>query len=155
MREIERKFLVENNDWKLNINQSKEIKQAYINNMHGSKCSIRVRVEGEDANINIKSLELGTSRDEYEYTIPLQDALKMIEDFSLGSVEKTRHLVIHDGFTFEVDQFEKENDGLVVAEIELPSETTEFNKPTWLGQEVTNNKRYFNVNLKDNPYNKW
>ena len=152
--EIERKFLVKNDNWKSDISHSTKIRQGYLAPL--SKSSVRVRIEGDAANINIKSATLGISRTEYEYTIPMNDAHEMLNNLcEQPQINKTRHFIPMDNHTWEIDEFYDDNDGLTVAEIELNSEDEQFNKPEWLGEEVTEDKRYYNVNLIKHPYKDW
>lgn len=157
-REIERKFLVKNLDWQALATQQTHLAQGYLNdiNQAGSKSSIRIRIEGEQANINIKSLEIGMSRDEYEYPIDLDEAKKILKTLCVGPViEKIRYLVPNELYTWEIDVFLGDNEGLIVAEIELDSEDASFQMPDWLGAEVTEFKRYYNISLSQRPYQTW
>ena len=153
MIEIERKFLLKNDDYK-RFSQGIIIKQGYI-------CSendrvVRVRIYGEKAFITIKNATIGFSRDEFEYEIPFDDAEKMLKCVCQQPIiEKLRYKVEFEGFLWEVDEFLGENEGLVVAEIELEKEDQEFLKPDWIAQEVTNDVRYYNANLFKNPYKEW
>lgn len=157
--EIERKFLLKNNGWKKQVVSSTQFKQGYLNDTEEkdkAKSSVRVRIEGEKANINIKSMTLSVSRQEYEYAIPVKDAEKMLNDLCIKPlVEKTRHIVLYEGHKWEIDVFEGENKGLIVAEIELADETEIFKKPDWLGEEVSEQEQYYNVCLVKNPYSTW
>ncbi|MBE0493915.1 MAG: CYTH domain-containing protein [Thiomicrospira sp.] len=157
-REIERKFLLANETWRQAVKPPTRFLQGYLNQIEesSSKSSVRVRIEGEVANLNIKSLEIGLSRDEYEYPIPLADAEKMLKKLSVGPViEKNRYLVEYDGMTWEVDEFFGDNAGLVVAEVELESETQSFSLPAWAGAEVTHDVKYYNISLSKHPYKEW
>lgn len=157
-REIERKFLVKNHDWKLLAKQSTHMAQGYLNDIQqpGSKSSIRIRLEGDDATINIKSLEIGLSRDEYEYSVDADDAGKMLKTLAVGPViEKVRYLVDVGQHTWEIDEFLGDNDGLIVAEVELVSEDDVPELPEWIGHEVTNIVRYYNISLTQKPYTTW
>ena len=152
--EIERKFLVKNDNWKAGISHIVSIRQGYLAPL--SRSSVRVRIEGDTANINIKSATLGIRRTEYEYTIPMNDALEMLEQLSeQPQINKTRHHVPVNQHTWEIDEFYDDNDGLTVAEIELTSEDEDFIKPEWLGEEVSEDTRYYNVNLIKHPYKNW
>ncbi len=153
--EIERKFLVTSNSWKDEVSKSRYYKQGYLANMEGG-ASVRVRIAGEKANLNIKSMTLGVRRQEYEYEIPLADAQKMLNDLCAGPViEKTRFFVKHKDHTWEIDVFDGDNDGLVVAEIELSDEDEAFALPSWAGKEVSDDQRYYNVCLAQHPYKEW
>ncbi len=157
-REIERKFLLKNNDWKELAHKKTHLVQAYLNNIshQDSKSSIRIRIEGKRANVNIKSLEIGISRDEYEYEINLADASKMIASLAVGPIiEKYRYLVNYENFLWEVDEFLGDNEGLVVAEVELESEDDIPDLPSWVSKEVTKHKRYYNISLSQKPFKQW
>lgn len=149
--EIERKFLVVNADWKLG--EGVRIWQGYLN--HDKNRTVRVRVAGEEAYITVKGLTKGASRAEFEYQIPKMDAEQM-RSLCIGPViEKIRRIVIHEGSTWEVDEFLGDNEGLFVAEIELRSEDEIFQRPAWLGKEVTFESMYFNSNLARRPHKHW
>jgi adenylate cyclase len=153
-REIERKFLVINDGWRASIRASARYRQGYLANT--GRCSVRVRTEGDKAFINIKSATLGVSRIEFEYPVPVEDAEHMLAHFCGGHIiEKQRFFVEHEGHTWEVDVFEAENRGLVVAELELESEDADFALPSWAGAEVSNDHRYYNVYLAGHPYSQW
>ncbi len=157
-REIERKFLVVGDSWKRQAYRRCHFAQGYLNNAANpeNKCSIRVRIEGDEARLNIKSMEIGISRDEYEYAIPVADAERMLRTLVIGPVlEKVRHWVAHEGFVWEVDEFLGDNAGLVVAEVELPDEQVMPPLPDWVGREVTHEPRYYNVALVRRPYRDW
>jgi len=151
--EIERKFLVNNDSWMKESSLSYKIQQGYLT----SNPSIRVRIYDEKtAKLTIKSAEPGTTRIEYEYDIPLADAIGMMESLPLvGIIDKTRHLVIRDGVTWEIDVFHKDSDGLVIAEVELSSEHQAIADTEWLGVEVTHDKRYYNNDIALTPYCEW
>ncbi len=157
-REIERKFLLKNDDWKAQAHQKTHFAQGYLNDIFkgGAKSSIRVRIEGNKANMNIKSLEIGLSRDEYEYNIPLEEGQKILATLAVGPViEKVRYLVKVGQHTWEIDEFLGNNLGLTVAEVELASEQDTIEMPSWAGQEVTNITRYYNVSLSEHPFKCW
>jgi adenylate cyclase len=126
--------------------------QAYLG---GERCSIRVRIEGEEAFLNLKSRDLGTRRLEFEYPVPLEEAEHMLAAFGGQQVAKTRHFVERGGHTWEIDEFSGDNAGLVVAEIELAAEDEAFERPDWIGAEVTMDPRYYNVNLARTPFRDW
>lgn len=152
--EIERKFLLRNDDWRAEADTGTRMRQGYF--AGPQRASIRVRIEGESANLNIKSAELGIRRLEFEYPVPLAEAEQMLDSLCEGPlVEKTRYRLVHAGFTWEVDVFAGDNAGLVVAEIELPAEDSVFEKPDWLGDEVSADPRYYNVSLVTHPYCDW
>lgn len=157
-REIERKFLVQNDGWREAVSKSIRFKQGYLNEIYTdhAKSSVRVRIEGDQANINIKSLEIGLSRDEFEYPIPLADAEHLLDKLAIGPlIEKNRHFVEIAGKVWEIDEFFGDNAGLIVAEIELEDEQESFAMPAWAGQEITPDLRYYNVSLSQNPYKNW
>ncbi len=152
--EIERKFLVTNDNWKQHTTGSLRMVQGYLGGNDHS--SIRIRVTGERADINIKAKVIGAQRREYEYEIPLIAAQEMLQDLcDKPLIEKTRHLLRFGQHTWEIDEFVGENAGLVVAEVELASEDEEFEHPDWLGQEVTEDVRYYNICLVNHPYSHW
>lgn len=153
-QEIERKFLVKG-DFKSEAFKATRITQGYLCSV--PERTVRVRVKGDKGFITIKGIgnESGASRFEWEKEIPVaevQDLLKLCEP---GIIDKTRYLVKAGEFTFEVDEFYGENEGLTVAEVELPDENAVFERPEWLGEEVTGDKRYYNSMLMKNPYKNW
>ncbi|HEB51112.1 MAG TPA: CYTH domain-containing protein [Desulfobulbus sp.] len=151
--EIERKFLLRNDSWRQSA-RGRLYRQGYI--MSGSGVTVRVRTVEEKGFLTIKGKSRGAARAEYEYPIPLTDAREMLETLCTGPlIEKMRYLVEYEGFTWEIDEFAGENQGLIVAEIELSSEVQEFPRPPWLGREVTGDGRYFNASLARNPYRRW
>ncbi len=157
-REIERKFLLKNDDWRQLVRQETRFVQGYLNLIEETSCksSVRVRIEGNLANLNIKSLEIGLSRDEYEYSIPLADAENMLKNLAVGPIiEKTRYLVEQDGLTWEIDEFFADNAGLLIAEVELESEHQVIHLPDWIGEEVTHDAKYYNISLTKYPYKDW
>lgn len=158
--EIERKFLLANDDWRAAVTQSKHIAQGYLVNVRAlregtARASVRVRISGEQAWLNIKSVQLGIARAEYELPLPLADAQSMLATMCDGVLEKTRHYVDIDGWLFEIDEFLGDNHGLLVAEIELPAMDAVFPRPAWLGREVSDVSRYYNVNLVEYPFTQW
>lgn len=151
--EIERKFLVTSDDYKQLANPVR-YKQGYIAILNDR--IIRVRIAGETAYVTIKIKITNLVRKEYEYKIPLKDAEEMLsESCRDGCIEKFRYTFPFEGHIWEVDEFKGENEGLVVAELELPAEDTPYIKPPWAAEEVTDDDRYLNANLALNPYNKW
>jgi adenylate cyclase len=151
--EIERKFLLKGDGWR-GLGQPTLMRQGYL--VADPVRTVRVRIEGERAVITIKSKSTGASRGEWEYEIPVPDAAELLERLcEQPLVEKVRHRIAHAGHTWEVDEFQGENAGLLVAEIELGSEDEAFEKPDWIGQEVTGDKRYYNSSLIRLPYSKW
>lgn len=152
--EIEHKFLLANYDWRKEVRQSVQFKQGYLSSH--STSSIRVRTCNDMAWLNIKSATIGNFRHEYEYEIPLSDANEILSNLCAKPIiEKTRHYIEADGHTWEIDEFIGANEGLIVAEIELSKLDESFTKPSWLGQEVTQDLRYYNKNLALHPYSEW
>jgi adenylate cyclase len=152
-REIERKFLLKNDAWRTEVRESRPMSQGYL--ASAGDVSVRVRIAGAEAWLNIKAGGLVASRAEYEYAIPLDDARELLALAQTPLIEKTRHFVEHAGTTWEIDEFDGENSGLVVAEVELDSEDSPFARPPWLGVEVTHLRRYYNVCLISHPYRAW
>ena len=150
--EIERKFLVTSDDYKLSA-KIVEIRQAYLS--IDANMAIRTRVEGIQASLNIKSKQSERVNHEFEYVIPLDEARSLIGMSPYLVIEKTRHMVTYEGKTWEVDEFHADNEGLTVAEIELDDENEVFGKPPWLGGEVTDDYRYLNSNLAKKPFASW
>ena len=158
--EIERKFLVVNDGWRSAATRVVEMAQAYLNDLAtldagAMNVSVRVRIQGDEAFLNMKSRELGTTRQEFDYAIPVEDARALIALSIGGRIEKRRHYVEFGGRTFEVDEFLGENAGLVVAELELDDADAAFARPDWLGEEVTDHSRYYNLALASRPYSSW
>lgn len=157
--EIERKFLVRSDAWRPRAEPGRHYRQGYLSRIEGSgaaRSSVRVRTAGDRALLNIKSALLGIRRHEYEYEIPIADAEEMLATLCVGAViEKTRYHVRHEGHLWEIDVFEGDNAGLIVAEIELTHEDEAFARPDWLGEEVSSDPRYYNVCLAERPYCSW
>jgi len=157
--EIERKFLLANDGWRTQADNGVVMRQGYLNSVsfdNKQKSSVRVRIAGDQANLNIKGATLGITRQEYEYPIPLADAHELLDTLADGPlIEKTRYHVQHGTHTWEIDVFAGDNQGLVVAEIELASEDEVFARPAWLGEEVSADTRYYNVCLVRHPYKDW
>lgn len=152
--EIERKFLVTGDGWRDQAIESLRFEQGYL--CGDGPASVRVRIEGDHANINIKAAVIGTERAEYEYAIPLDEAREILSTLTVGAcVSKTRHWVAHGDHTWEIDVFEGRNAPLVVAEIELDAADESFQRPDWLGEEVSSDKRYYNHALAFAPYGEW
>jgi len=153
--EIERKFLVLDDSYKHEAFSKSHIQQGYICSERGR--TVRIRIRNERAYITIKgpSLNGGLSRYEFEQEIPLDDARKLLTLCDPGIIDKTRWLVKAGNHTFEVDEFAGDNEGLTVAEVELASEDEAFEKPAFIGQEVTGDRRYYNSQLRCNPYRNW
>ena len=152
--EIERKFLLTNSDWRNEVVSSHRIRQGYIGEF--DKASVRIRLQDDKANINVKSASLEMRRSEYEYEIPLDEAKEMLDQLcKQPQVDKTRYIVERGQHVWEIDEFYGDNEGLLVAEIELTDENECFEKPNWLGIEVTEIPKYYNVNLVKTPYKNW
>lgn len=152
--EIERKFLVSDESWRAQAGEGERFRQGYMGG--GERASVRVRVAGGRAWLNIKSATLGVSRREYEYPIPLADAEEMLDLLcEKPLIEKRRYYVVHDRHTWEVDCFEGENAGLVVAEVELDAPDEQITLPPWVSREVSHLPRYYNVCLVRYPYSQW
>ena len=151
--EIERKFLVKRIP-EDKIKYSHNIKQGYV--ISDKQKVIRIRKKTNDFFITIKGNKTGISRFEFEYKIPENDANQLFENFcNEGIIEKTRHYIEHKGHTWELDVFHGENEGLIVAEIELKSEEETFSLPEWVDQEVTDQDKYYNMNLIAKPFKNW
>jgi adenylate cyclase len=150
--EIERKFLLRDAHWRDAVERSVRMVQGYLG---GDAASVRVRIEGEAARLNIKSRELGAKRLEFEYDIPVADAEVLLTRLCGERVDKRRHYVRHGGKTWEIDEFFGDNAGLVLAEIELEHEHEAFAQPAWLGAEVTQDARFYNANLARAPFAHW
>ena len=155
MLEIERKFLVKSDQYKTLAFAKNQIAQGYLNS-HPER-TVRIRIKGESGFLTIKGKgnETGVSRFEWETEIPLIEAKHLIQLCEKGVIDKIRYEVQSGKHVFEVDEFFGENEGLVIAEIELKSEDESFEKPDWLGNEVTNDERYYNAYLSHNPYKTW
>ena len=158
--EIERKFLVTGNGWRAAAERSEEMAQGYLNDQEAlasgrERASVRVRLEGERARLNIKSRSIGHTREEFEYPLPAADARALLVLCVGARVHKRRHYVSHAGALWEVDEFMGDNAGLVVAEIELSAADALFERPDWLGAEVTDCVRYYNQVLSARPYAQW
>jgi adenylate cyclase len=152
--EIERKFLVKNDRWRSLAVREQRIAQGYLANT--DRGSVRVRLMGDRAFLSVKSMTLGVTRSEFEYPIPADDARYILQNLCLRPIiEKTRYYIEQDPHLWEIDVFEGENAGLIVAEIELNHADEEFTKPDWLGAEVSDDPRYYNVKLMEHPYSQW
>jgi len=152
--EIERKFLVKNDLWRDQVISQSRMKQGYLSSQ--GNASIRVRVDRGRALLNIKSATLGIRRSEFEYEIPLEDGEEILAVIAQQPfIDKTRYKVKCGDHVWDLDLFEGENRGLVVAEVELGSEEESFEMPSWAGEEVSEDPRYYNVSLVKNPYTRW
>ena len=152
--EIERKFLLKDDSWRLEAEPATQFCQGYLS--ESGPGSVRIRIEGEQANINIKSATLDMQRLEYEYAIPLTDAREMLEQLCIKPlIEKQRYHIPYKGKLWEIDVFEGDNKGLIVAEVELDNKNETIELPGWVGEEVTDDTRYYNVCLIKHPYKDW
>lgn len=154
--EIERKFLVDGDEWRNAITHSEWFRQGYISTGETGRGSVRVRVSGDQAWLNLKQAVKGLERLEFEYQIPLQDANQILDNLcEKPIIEKTRHYVPYEGHVWEVDEFEGLNHGLVIAEVELDSTDARLLLPEWVGNEVTDDSRYYNACLVKAPFSTW
>ena len=152
--EIEHKFLIVNDDWRKDADEGTYMVQGYMGSNEQS--SIRIRINGDSANLNIKSKTIGIQRSEYDYPIPVDEAKEMLESLcDRPFIEKTRFHVMHDGHEWEIDVFAGDNEGLIVAELELSSIDENFSLPDWVGKDVSDDPRYYNICLVTNPYKDW
>ena len=151
--EIERKFLLTGNEWQ-ELAKGTAYRQGYLNSQ--KERTVRVRTIDDTGFLTIKGISVGATRMEYEYEIPVEDANVLLYELcEKPIIEKNRYKIEFAGFIWEVDEFFGENEGLIVAEIELESEDQQFDKPEWVGDEVSGDPRYFNSNLIKNPYSSW
>jgi len=152
--EIERKFLVDHDQWRLlNKPEGKHYRQGYI--LSDDIKTIRVRVTDEHGYITIKGKTKGISRLEYEYTIPVNEGVELLNNFAVSELEKIRYCINYEGKVWEVDEFLGDNQGLLIAEIELDDEAETFKLPPWITVEVTGDKKYYNSALSIEPFNTW
>ena len=153
--EIERKFLVKNDRFKKESNSEKRITQGYLSSV--PERTVRVRIKGEKGFMTIKGMgnESGATRFEWEKELSIEEIKDLLKLCESGIIDKTRYIVKYEDHIFEVDEFYGENEGLTVAEVELSSENEKFDKPDWLGEEVTGDVKYFNSMLMKNPYSTW
>lgn len=152
--EIERKFLLASDSWRKQVSRTIRIQQAYLCNT--DKASLRVRTADEKGYFSSKSMTTDIRRHEFEYEIPLHDAEFMIQYMCQGNaISKHRHIIKVDQHIWEIDEFYGDNTGLIVAEIELTHEQEAFTRPSWAGDEVSSDARYFNMALVNNPYKNW
>ena len=149
--EIERKFRIQSEEWKQHISRTIYIRQGYLSS--DAERTVRVRLWGEEGKLTIKSKTIKASRMEFEYDIPKADALEMLEKLCpFPQIQKKRHHIVSKNHIWEIDVFEGHNKGLVLAEIELSAEDEEFEKPAWLGEEVTTDHRYSNSYLAQHSF---
>lgn len=165
--EIERKFLLSNQRWRQQVVRTVTMCQGYLQQLplqqgaYGAStsennASIRVRVSDDKAYLNIKSATIGIVRQEYEYQIPVADANEILKNLCVGPlIEKNRHFVKYADHMWEIDEFSGDNAGLIVAEIELTNENEAFERPDWIGEEVSQDSRYYNVFLSSHPFKSW
>ena len=152
--EIERKYLVKNDDWRSQVMTRRLLDQAYL--LTDPDCTIRVRIIEDEAFLTIKGRKVNASAPEYEYPVPRADAEDMLARLPImGRLRKYRHEVIHAGHRWEVDEFLEANAGLILAELELQSEDERFEMPSWIAEEVTGDSRYSNSNLVTVPFGSW
>jgi adenylate cyclase len=152
--EIERKFLIVSEAWRTDAMDSVKMTQGYI--AETEFCSIRIRVAGERAWLNIKEMKLGMRRGEFEYPVPAEEGQDMLRRFCVGGlIEKVRHQVRHGDHVWEIDEFAGSNLGLILAEVELSSVDERIDLPPWVGEEVTDDSRYYNIKLAQFPYLEW
>ena len=154
--EIERKFLLRNDSWRRSAVSCSLLRQAYAHFQGNPHLTLRIRQTDDQAFLTLKGPVSGCSRSEYEYPIPLADAKNLLEEFcEKGQIEKYRYHVPAGGKVWEVDEFLGANAGLIIAEIELESPDEVFERPEWLGREVTGEIRFYNSHLLEYPYRKW
>ncbi|RLK50292.1 adenylate cyclase [Alkalispirillum mobile] len=152
--EIERKFLVRDDSWRQQAGPGNPYRQGYFGGTR--RASIRVRISGDEGRLNIKSMTLGVERQEYEYPVPVDEAREMLDTLcERPFVEKVRYEVPVGDHVWEVDVFEGDNAGLVVAEVELNDPDEGFEMPAWAGEEVSHDPKYYNINLVKHPYRAW
>jgi adenylate cyclase len=153
-QEIERKFLVDIDKWRqLDKPKGEHYRQGYL--VSEPNKTIRVRQTNEKGFLTIKGITIGATRPEYEYEIPINDAKELLEHFSISELSKIRYKINFDNKTWEIDEFLGDNDGLIIAEIELTSEDEKFLIPEWVEIEVTEQEKYYNSNLTVEPYKNW
>ena len=151
--EIERKFLLRGEGWRA-LGAGVPYRQGYLSTEPGR--SVRVRLVRDKGYLTIKGMTVGAARAEYEYEIPAADASEMLDKLcERPLIEKTRYRVEHQGFVWEIDEFDGDNAGLIIAEVELDEEDQAIILPDWIGKEVTGDPRYYNASLITNPYTRW
>jgi adenylate cyclase len=152
--EIERKFRVRGDGWKSHVVRARRLRQAYLTK--NDRISMRVRIDGDEtATLTIKTARTGIERHEYEFAIPVADAKELMEQREGAVISKVRHIVRNGTFNWEVDVFDGDNSGLVIAEIELDRADRVIELPNWIGEEVTDDRRFYNADLAKNPYSTW
>lgn len=153
-KEIERKYLLKNSEWKSHVSKSYSIQQGYLNS--DPERTVRIRLRDDEGILTIKGKNEGISRQEFEYPIPIEEAKELIKLCTKPLIKKTRNLVIIDNQTWEIDEFDGDHKGLTLAEIELRTEEEVVNLPDWIGMEVSDDPRYYNSNLAQSiPYALW
>jgi len=152
-KEIERKFLLKNEDWKSQVDKSFSIKQGYLST--NPERTVRIRIKNRKGILTIKGITKGISRLEFEYEIPYQDAMELLNLCEPPIIEKVRYIVIDDKLKWEIDIFEGINKGLELAEVELETEDQKINLPNWIEKEVTYDRRYYNSSLIKMPFKDW
>ena len=152
--EIERKFLLNDECWRVAVTRSITMQQGYL--AGSDSCSVRIRLTADEARLNIKGATLGIERLEFDYDVPRADAADMLRHLcGTRTLEKTRHFVTYADHQWEIDEFAGANAGLVVAELELSAQDETFERPPWLGREVSHEHRYYNSRLVEVPYSSW
>ena len=152
-QEIERKFLVKSKDWRV-PGTGTPYRQGYLSTV--PERTVRVRLIRDKGYLTIKGISVGATRAEYEYEIPAGEASEMLDKLcERPLIEKTRYRVEYQGLTWEIDEFDGDNAGLIIAEVELDEEDQAVMLPDWVGKEVTDDRRYYNANLIANPYKRW
>lgn len=152
--EIERKFLVHPEKWKnLEKPTGENFRQGYL--LTDPQKTIRVRQTSDKGFLTIKGISIGATRTEYEYEIPNLEAKELLDQFAVSELSKVRYEILFENHVWEIDVFFGDNEGLIVAEIELTSENEKFNLPNWIGKEVTGEEKYYNSNLTQLPFKKW
>ncbi len=152
-KEIERKFLIKNENWKTLVKSQIQIKQGYLND--DPNRAVRIRIKDQKGIITIKGKTTGFSRLEFEYEIPYPDALALLKLCNQPIIEKTRYHVFENDLLWEIDIFEGDNKGLQIVEVELDAEDQKVQTPEWVGQEVTDDSKYYNLSLMTFPYTQW
>ena len=151
--EIERKFLVKNNQWR-KLGEGELYRQGYLST--DIERTVRIRTVGKKGFLTIKGISQNTRRDEFEYEIPLEEAKWMLDVLCIRPlIEKTRHKIADKDLVWEIDEFWGENTGLIIAEVELRDVNRTISVPDWIGKEVTDDPAYYNANLVKRPYSKW
>ncbi len=152
-KEIERKFLLQNNDWQSEADEGLVLKQGYLST--DPDRTVRIRLAGKRGILTVKSKNIGITRNEFEYEIPYSDTLELLKLCAPPLIEKTRYKVHHNHLTWEIDIFSGENEGLAIAEVELTDEHQSITPPAWIGKEVSDDQRYYNSNLVLHPFKHW